>query len=110
MADQSAIDSVKLLLAEEASDLGITDQVISGWLDSGLTETKTVLAGWRAIAAKSAATEDVSESGSSRTIRLHERAMEMIRDYQARADAEDKAAVTDPLGRGRFASHRITRV
>ncbi|AZS12561.1 hypothetical protein HWB99_gp025 [Mycobacterium phage DrLupo] len=110
MAEQSAIDAVKLQLADEANDLGITDVVIGGWLDSGLTETKTILAGWRAIAAKSAATEDVSESGSSRTIRLHERAIEMIRDWQSRADAEDKATMTDPLGRGRFASHRITRV
>ncbi|AAN02077.1 gp23 [Mycobacterium phage Barnyard] len=110
MADQSAIDAVKLQLADEANDLGITDIAIGAWLDSGLSQTKTILAGWRAIAAKSAATEDVSESGSSRTVRLHERAVEMIRDWQARSDAEDKATVTDTLGRGRFASHRATRV
>jgi hypothetical protein len=110
VAEQTAIDSVKLQLADEASDLGFTDAMITNLLDSGLTQTKTILAGWRAIAAKSAATEDVSESGSSRTIRLHERAIEMIRDWQARADVEDKALLTDGLGRGRFASHRATRV
>lgn len=110
MADQSAIDSVKLQLADEASDLGFTDQMISDLLDSGLTQTKTILAGWRSIAAKSAATEDISESGSSRTIRLHERALEMVRDWQGRADFEDKSLLTDGLGRGRFASHKATRV
>lgn len=110
MADQLMIDAVKLQLADEATDLGFTDELIGTLLDGGTSQTKTILAGWRAIAAKSAATEDVSESGSSRTVRLHERAIEMIRDWQARADVEDKLALTDPLGRGRFASHRATRV
>lgn len=110
MADQSAIDAVKLQLADEATDLGFTDTIIGNLLDSGLTATKAILAGWQSIAAKSAATEDVSESGSSRTLRLHERAVEMIRTWQAKADLEDKLLLTDPLGRGRFASHKITRV
>lgn len=110
MADQSAVDSVKLQLADEASDLGFTDAIIGALLDDGVTQTKIILAGWQAIAAKSAATEDISESGSSRTIRLHERAIEMIRTWQTRADLEDKLILTDPLGRGRFASHKITRV
>lgn len=96
MAEQAAIDSVKIHLADEAVDLGITDEVIGGWIDSGLTQTKAVLSGWRAIAAKTVGTEDVSESGSSRTIRLHERAIELIRDWQARADAEDQQSGTLP--------------
>lgn len=100
MADQAAIDSVKIHLADEAVDLGITDIIIGGWLDSGLTQTKSVLAGWRAIAAKTVGTEDVSESGSSRTIRLHERAIELIRDWQARADAEDQQLGTLPAKQG----------
>ena len=90
MASQATIDSVKLHLADESEDLGITEEVISTWLDSGLSTTKTILAGWRAIAAKTVGTEDVSESGSSRTIRLHERAVELVRDWQARSDAEDQ--------------------
>ena len=90
MAEQAAIDSVKIQLADEAEDLGIDEIVIESWLDSGLSETKSILAGWRAIAAKTVGTEDVIESGSSRTIRLHERAIELIRDWQARADAEDQ--------------------
>lgn len=97
MADQVAIDSVKIQLADEADSLGIDDVVIESWLDSGLSQTKAILAGWRAIAAKTVGTEDVSESGSSRTIRLHERAVELIRDWQARADAEDQLTGTLPV-------------
>ena len=63
MADQAAIDSVKIQLADEADSLGIDDVVIESWLDSGLSQTKAILAGWRAIAAKTVGTEDVSESG-----------------------------------------------
>ena len=96
MADQAAINSVKVQLADEASALGITDILIGNWLDSGLTQTKTILHGWRAIAAKTVGTEDVSESGSSRTIRLHERALELVRDWQLRADAEDQQTGTLP--------------
>lgn len=96
MADQATIDSVKLHLADEALDLGITDEVIGSWIDSGLSQTKTILAGWRAIAAKTVGIEDVSESGSSRTIRLHDRAVALITDWQARADAEDQQSGTLP--------------
>ena len=92
MADQTTIDSVTIQLATEAADLGIDDSLIGVWLDSGLSPTKAILAGWRAIAAKTVGTEDVSEAGSSRTIRLHERAMALVIDWQARADAEDVAA------------------
>ena len=96
MATQAAIDSVKIQLADEASTLGITDILIGNWLDSGLTQTKAILYGWRSIAAKTVGTEDVSESGSSRTIRLHERAAALIIDWQARADAEDQQTGTLP--------------
>lgn len=97
MADQAAIDSVKVHLADEAESLGVDDTVIETWLDSGLSQTKTILAGWRAIAAKTVGIEDVSESGSSRTIRLHDRAVALITDWQARADAEDQLSGTLPV-------------
>ena len=96
MATQAAIDSVKIQLADEAADLGIDDTTVAGWLDSGLTQTKAILYGWRAIAAKTVGTEDVSESGSSRTIRLHERATALVIDWQARSDAEDQQTGTLP--------------
>lgn len=89
MADQAAIDAVKLQLPDEAIALGITDQVISGQLDSGTTQTKTILFCLRGLAAKIASVEDVQESGSSRTTRFHDRIMSMITDWQSRSDAED---------------------
>ena len=111
MADPTAIAAVRVQLPDEAVALGITDEIIGAKLDSGLSETKTILFALRGVAAKVASTVDVSESGSSRTIRLHERVMEMIRDWQARADAEDAAETVDPeTGRPRFRSHRATRV
>ena len=57
MATQAAIDSVKIQLADEAADLGITDVTVGDWLDSGLTQTKAILYGWRAIAAKTVGTK-----------------------------------------------------
>jgi len=92
MATQAAIDAVKIHLPDEAAALGIDDSIVSSWLDSGLSQTKTILSAWRVVAAKTIGVEDVSESGSSRTNRLHERAVEMIRDWQSRADAEDTLA------------------
>lgn len=110
MADPAAIAAVKVQLPDEAVTLGVTDAYIAALLDVPTTQTKTILASWRAIAAKTVMVEDVSESGSSRTSRLHENAREMITIWQARADMEDKLAVTDTLGHGRFASHKATRV
>jgi uncharacterized protein with ATP-grasp and redox domains len=107
VADFAAISAVKLQIADEAEELGFDDTIIGTMLDSGLTETKTILAVWRGIAAKSAAVEDVSESGSSRTTRLFDRAAQMITIWQSRADAEALAAGT--LERQRFASHKMVR-
>lgn len=107
MADSAAIAAVKLQLADESIDLGITDEVIGSWLDSGLSRTKAILEGWRVIAAKSASTEDVVENSSSRTIRLHDRAMLMIADWQKRSDVEDAQVAVGPP---RFVSHKATRV
>ena len=107
MADTTTIGNVQLQVADEAESLGFDDTVISAMLDSGLTETKTILAVWRGIAAKTAAIEDVAESGSSRTTKLFDRAAQMITIWQARSDAEDVAASTGP--RQRFASHSIVR-
>ena len=109
MADQTSIDAVKIHIADEAATLGIDDAIISTWLDSGLSQTKAVLAAWRAIAAKTVGIEDVSESGSTRTVRLHERALELIRDWQARADAED-ALIGDLPPKAHAKSHTSVRV
>lgn len=107
MADSAAITQVQLQVADEAESLGFDDTVISTMLDSGLSEVKTILAVWRGIAAKSAAVEDVSESGSSRTTKLFERATQMVTIWQLRADAEDAQSGT--LQKQRFSSYTIVR-
>jgi hypothetical protein len=108
MADPAAIAAVKLLLPADPETYDLTDDILGAQLDA-TTQTKTVLFGLRAIAAKIASIEDVSESGSSRTHRFHDRLMAMIADYQARADAEDKDAGLLPA-REHGASHRAVRV
>ena len=110
MATEEAIAAVALHLPDEAEDLGLDENTVAALIDSGLTQTKVILTAWRMIAAKTIMVEDVSESGSSRTNRVHDNAREMIAIWQSRSDAEDKALLTDGLGRGRFASHRATRV
>jgi hypothetical protein len=108
VADQATIDSVKLQLPEEASEFGITDDIISAQVDA-TNQTKAILFCLRAIAAKVAGIEDVSESGSSRTLQFHSRLMAMITDWQARADAEDQQAGTLPA-KQRGVSHTAVRV
>lgn len=90
MATQAEIDAVRIQLPDEATDLGVTDTIINSEIDS-VGQTKTILFGLRAIAAKIASIEDISESGSSRTIQFHNRIMAMIADWQTRSDAEDAA-------------------
>ena len=88
MASQAAIDAVRIQLPEESKTLGITDALISSQLDSS-SQTKTILFFLRAIAAKVASLESISESGSSRTTMFHQNLMAMITDWQSRSDAED---------------------
>lgn len=96
MASQAAIDSVRLALPDQASEVNLTDDIIGAQIDAD-GQTKAILFCLRAIAAKIAAIEDVSESGSTRTSRFHERLMAMIADWQSRADAEDAQAGKLPV-------------
>ena len=108
MADQAAIDSVKIQLPSEAAQFGITDTIIGSQLDSS-TQTKTILFFLRAIAAKVASLESISESGSSRTTMFHQNLMAMITDWQSRSDAED-AQKDALLPKRPGASHTSVRV
>ncbi len=97
MAAQASIDAVNLQLPDEAEEMGIDEDVIGAFLDSGLSQTKTILACWRAIAAKASTVTDVNESGSSRSAPVFDRAKQMIDFWQIRSDEEDKAAYTLPV-------------
>lgn len=108
MADQTVINRVLIQLPEVAPDLGFTTDVIANLLDSPLSEIKVILAGWRAVAAQASTMGDVSESSSSRTNPLFDRAVLMIPIWQARSDQEDLAAGSNVRQRG--ASHTAVRV
>lgn len=110
MADQSAIDLVKLQLPDEAVEFGLTDDIIGTMLDSGASQTKVTLHAWRAISAKASTIEDVNESGSSRTTNIANIALQQVAYWQTRSDLEDKVPIVDATGRQRFASHKATRV
>lgn len=108
MADATLINRVLIQLPEVAEDLGFTQIIIGTLLDNGTSETKVILAGWQAVAAKAATMGDVSESSSSRSNPLFDRASLMIPIWQKRSDDEDMLAGTNVRQRG--ASHTAVRV
>jgi hypothetical protein len=108
VAEDVAIQRVLLQLPEVSVELGFDTTVIGLLLDAPTTETKVILAGWKAVAAKAATMGDVSESSSSRTNPLFDRAQLMIPIWQKRADDEDLASGTNVRQRG--ASRTAVRV
>jgi hypothetical protein len=109
MAQQADVDSVKAQLPDEADSFGLDDTMISSILDSGSTISQTILAGWRAIAAKTATFTDVNETGSSRNLSiLNANAREMCTLWQTQVDKEMNSAGTELIRR--FASHTMKRV
>lgn len=94
MASATEIAAVQLQIPDEAVDLGFDNAAIGVLLDSGLSVSKTILAVLRGISAKVSSYEDVSESGSSRSIQFFERVRQLIDVWQAVADREDVVAGT----------------
>lgn len=108
MAEPAAISRVLLQLPDEAAELGFDSVVVGTLLDGNTSETKTILAGWKSVAAKAASMGDVSESSSTRSNPLFDRAALMIPIWQKRADDEDIVSGTNVRQRG--ASHTAKRV
>lgn len=94
MASSAEIAAVTLQVPDEAESLGFDAPAISDLLDSGLSQTKTILAVLNGMAAKSASIEDVSESGSSRSSKFFDNLKMLIDYWQGRADKEDVVAGT----------------
>jgi len=94
VANATDIAAVQLQVPDEAVDLGFDDTAIGVLLDSGLTQSKTILAVLRGISAKVSSYEDVSESGSSRSVQFFERVRQLIDVWQAVVDKEDIVAGT----------------
>lgn len=69
MADAATITAVKLQVPDEATDFGFDDVAIGALLDSGLSQSKTILAVLRGISAKaSSMATSISENSSSRSV------------------------------------------
>lgn len=94
MADAAQVAAVMLQVPDEADTMGFNAEAIGNLLDSGLTQTKTILAVLQGMAAKVVSLEDVSESGSSRTTKFFENLKQLIDYWQSRADKEDISAGT----------------
>ena len=94
MADASVVASVVLQVPDEATELGFDADAINALLDSGLSQSKAILAVLRGISAKSASFEDISESGSSRTVRFFDNVKSLIDYWQTQVDKEDVLAGT----------------
>lgn len=108
MANSSTIAAVQLQIPDEAVDLGFDNTAIGVLLDSGLTASKTILAVLRGISAKVSSYEDVSESGSSRSVQFFERVRQLIDVWQSVVDKEDVVAGTQAKAGARL--HTSVRV
>jgi hypothetical protein len=108
VASSSNIAAVQLQIPDEAVSLGFDDNAISVLLDSGLTQSKTILAVLRGISAKVSSYEDVSESGSSRSVQFFERVRQLIDVWQSVVDKEDVVAGTSAKAGARI--HTSVRV
>lgn len=94
MATPADISAVTLQLPDEAGELGFGSQEIGDLLDSGLSQSRTILAILRGISAKASSFEDVSESGSSRTSRFFENIARLIEIWTQTVKDEDLAGGT----------------
>lgn len=91
MADAAIVAAVKLQVPDEAEELGYDDAAISALIDSGLSQSRTILAVLRGISAKASVLEDVSEAGSSRTSRFFDNIKALIDLWTQTVKDEDLA-------------------
>jgi hypothetical protein len=91
VADAAVVTAVQLQIPDEAEELGYTSEAIGSLLDSGLSQSRTILAVLRGISAKASSFEDISESGSSRTSRFFENLRQLIDVWTATVEREDLA-------------------
>lgn len=94
MAAEAAIAAVKLQVPSEAEELGFDDSAISALLDSGLSQSRTILAILRGISAQASSLEDISESGSSRSSRFFDNIKSLIDLWTQAVKDEDLAGGT----------------
>jgi len=94
MATEAAIKAVQLQIPDESEELGFDDAAISALLDSGLSQSRTILAILSGISAKASSFEDISEAGSSRTSRFFDNVKALIDFWNQKVKDEDLATGT----------------
>lgn len=95
MADTATVTAVKLQIPDEAESLGFDDVAIAALLDSGLTQSKTILAVLRGMSAKAASmASSITENSSSRTVDLFNNLQRLIDIWVQVVKDEDVIAGT----------------
>lgn len=96
MADAAKVTAVKLQIPDESSELGFNDAAIGALLDSGLTQSKTILAVLRGMSAKAASSaSSITENSSSRSVDFFNNLKLLIDYWQGIVDKEDVGAGTN---------------
>ena len=93
MADAATITAVKLQIPDEAADLGFDDTAITALLDSGLSQSRTILAVLRGMSAKATSVAtSITENNSSRSVDLFNNLRQLIAVWEQTVKDEDLAA------------------
>lgn len=109
MADAANILAVKLQVPDEASDLGFDDTAIAALLDSGLSQTKTILAVLRGMSAKaSSMATSITENNSSRTVDFFNNLKQLIDVWtQAVKDEDLQNGIVQKEGARIYTANRV---
>lgn len=108
MAEQDAIDAVKVNLPADAGEDGFDDVFIGSLLDGGISNTKITLSFWAARVGKLSTVVDVTENGSSRQLsNLFNQAKTAYDLWFERNRLEDNPP---PVTRSNIRFHTATRV
>lgn len=109
MADAATINAVKLQIPDEATDLGFDDTAIGVLLDSGLSQSKTILAVLRGMSSKAAPmASSISENSSSRSVDFFNNLKQLI-DMWAQVVKDEEFAAGE-TAKGHAKLHTIERV
>lgn len=95
MAEAAQITAVKLQIPDEAADLGFDDTAIAALLDSGLSQSRTILAVLRGLSAKATSVAtSITENNSSRSVDFFNNLRQLVAVWEQAVKDEDLAAGT----------------
>ena len=96
MADTAVITAVKLQIPSEAASFGFDDAAIGALIDSGLTQSKSILAVLRGMSAKATSMpSSITENTSSRSVDFFNNLARLIDIWTDVVKQEDISAGTN---------------